>query len=155
MRYMFGVFCLTLMACVSGQSAPQEVPLPAGDDTNAWLLAQELWCGEVRGRVIDMDTRRPLSRAIVTIDGTAIRPVVDEAGVFHIRRIPDQPTPATLRVDFQRRQATMEIPRANVAYVVEIGLAGFHGGGGSTVVHVRHPGRCRVPAPVRVPPNER
>jgi hypothetical protein len=136
------VLQLTTRPRTSGDTASCPRVVESSAPTNTWVYSQTPSCGEVRGRVIDVETGQPLPGATLSIDGMPVVAPLDSAGVFLIRRDRSDAAFATLRAEYQGREGIVELARPTHGYAVEFRLTGFHGAGGPTVVSIRELWRC-------------
>jgi hypothetical protein len=116
---------------------------------SSWLAREPVICGEVRGRVLDAGTARPLAQAYITVDSIVRGASTDRLGVFRIPvttfapGVPGRMRPVVVRVRYiGMHELKFDLP-SNFGYVVEASLASseFHVDH-ITTVRIKTPGFC-------------
>ena len=113
---------------------------------SSWLAREPVICGEVRGRVLDAATGRPLAQAYVTVDSIPHGASTDSLGVFRILvttfapGVPGRMRPVVVRVRYVgMHELEFDLP-GDLGYVVEASLA-------PTALHVDHIATLRIKTP--------
>ena len=136
-----------LVAC-AGRRGPDGREAAASPDAN-WLDRQPVICEEVRGRVLEARTGRPLRLASGALDSATTGVATDSLGAFRIRVAPTGPgTPAsahprTVRVRYLgMHEVRFYVPTLH-GLTVEVSLAttALHVDKISTV-RIKHAGFC-------------
>ena len=139
------------VAC-AGRAAPSAFGSARSTSTDDWLARQTVYCGEVRGRVLNAQTGAPLTDAYVTIDSVRRGVSTDSLGQFRFMlHSPKDAQPAGTRPTFVRiRRIGMTelgfyLP-TDVGYAVEASIMtnAFHMDHFSTV-RIKSPGFCVPP----------
>ena len=137
---------VAVAACTGRAREPMTGAPIAAEPPRAWIDAQVVACGEIRGRLMLKSTGEPLGSAFVTIEGTRAGVRTDDDGVFELRRDKVHPLPGVLRVrriGIEPVLIELSDPVDNRGYVIEIVAVpgGFHGDT-YTVVTIRRPAAC-------------
>lgn len=135
------VLCVALAACAGRPSFAPRVTPP-----RSWIEAQEVGCGEIRGRLIHGPSGTAVTGAIAFITRPAQAVRLDAAGVFQLRREGSDPLPAILRVQsigIEPVLIELRDPVNSRGYVIEIVAepGGMHQDT-YTAVTVRRPAYC-------------
>jgi len=145
--FTFALVVLATTAC--GARSPLSSAPPATADDAGSLAGDSVFCGEIRGRVLDASTGAPMPGVYVSIDSFARPAMTDSLGLFRIvvtRFEPGQPgqMPETLvrirRIGFVELKFHLE---AGLGYVIEARLAlqALHADHVSTL-RIKTPGFC-------------
>ena len=136
-----------MIACApSRRSDSSAAPLSAAD--TSWVAREPVICGEVRGRVLDGRTGRPLPQAYITIDSIMPGVSTDAAGHFRLNiSAPPEARSLTRATTIRIRYVGMREQRvylpANLGYVIEATLSpmSLHADHISTL-RIKDPGFC-------------
>jgi hypothetical protein len=116
---------------------------------SSWLAREPVVCGEVRGRVLDAGTGRPLPNAYVTVDSIGRAASTDTLGVFRIPvttfvpGVPGRMRPVVVRVRYLGMlDLKFDLP-SHFGYVIEasLGSLAFHADH-ITTLRIKSPGFC-------------
>ena len=137
------------VGCARWSGSSTGVPSVAWRDgiaDSSWLAREPGIWGEVRGRVLDAGTGRPLAQAYITVDSIPRGASTDSVGVFRIPvttfspGVPARMRPVVVRVRYiGMHELKFDLP-SNLGYVVEASLA-------STEFHVDHVTTLRIKTP--------